>query len=387
VTTDTSANPQPHRHGRQAHARAGHGGPPPLQVRGWLLWTAGFVSFPIAGIAAQATVGRINDAVAALVGGLVAGAVIGAGQWLVARRLLGDPLAWIAATAAAMGAGLLAGAWVVGYGTSVGELAVMGAITGLPVGAVQAFLLRDRLAPCWVWAVAVPLLWAPGWTVTAAAGVGVDSQYAVFGAFGAITFMALSGVVLDRLRAATPAAPIPHRTARPLRPPSCDELRRVTGLLLAASAAASAAAAKTPWSPTPAPGPERHSELTQHERRITARDLRDRGHRPGHPGRPASPRRDRPDGQPLRHRPGPRRHRGPLEVHATPLDQALADTLAPTAPAQHRNPTGLRKGAVEDQPARPWGGSTSRSRGEHQHGCTERGDVRSCDRCHGRPRA
>jgi hypothetical protein len=39
-----------------------------------------------------------------------------------------------------------------------------------------------------------------------AAGVGVDSQYAVFGAFGAITFMALSGVLLDRLRAATPSA-------------------------------------------------------------------------------------------------------------------------------------------------------------------------------------
>jgi hypothetical protein len=39
-----------------------------------------------------------------------------------------------------------------------------------------------------------------GWSVT---------QYTVFGAFGAITFMALSGIVLDRLRAATPATPSP----------------------------------------------------------------------------------------------------------------------------------------------------------------------------------
>jgi hypothetical protein len=46
--------------------------------------------------------------------------------------------------------------------------------------------------------------------VTAAAGVGVDRQYAVFGAFGAITVMALSGVLLDRLRAAAPAAPSPQ---------------------------------------------------------------------------------------------------------------------------------------------------------------------------------
>ena len=109
-----------------------------------------------------------------------------------------------------MGIGLLAGAWVVGYGTSVGELALMGAITGIPLGAAQAFLLRGRVARSWEWAAAVPLLWALGWTVTAAAGIDVDRQYAVFGAFGAITFMALSGVVLDRLRAATPAAPSPQ---------------------------------------------------------------------------------------------------------------------------------------------------------------------------------
>jgi hypothetical protein len=181
-----------------------------FNLKGWLLWTAAFVSFPIAGIAAQATVGRINDAVAALVGGLVAGAVIGIGQWLAARRLLGDPRTWIAATAAAMGVGLLAGAWVVGYGTSIGELALMGAITGVPLGTVQAFLLRDRVARSWVWAAAMPLLWALGWTVTTAAGIGVDSQFAVFGAFGAITFTALSGALLYRLRAATPAAPSPQ---------------------------------------------------------------------------------------------------------------------------------------------------------------------------------
>ena len=186
-----------------------------FNVKGWLLWTAAFVSFPIAGIAAQAAAGRINDAVSALVGGLVAGAVIGTGQWLAARRLLGDPLAWILATAAAMGVGLLAGAWAAGYGTSVGELALMGAITGVPLGAAQAFLLRHRVARSWAWAAAVPLLWALGWTVTAAAGIDVDRQYAVFGAFGAITFMALSGVVLDRLRAATPAAPSPQH-----RPPA-----------------------------------------------------------------------------------------------------------------------------------------------------------------------
>jgi hypothetical protein len=185
-----------------------------FNTRAWLLWTAGFLAFPIAGILAEALTGRIDDARSALIGGLAAGAVIGIGQWLVGRRLLGDPQTWIPATALAMGIGLGVGAWAVGYGTSLGELALMGAITGIPIGAAQAYLLRDRLANAWVWGAAVPLLWALGWTVTTAIGVGVDSQFAVFGASGAITFMALSGVLLDRLRAATSPAVPPLDPAR-----------------------------------------------------------------------------------------------------------------------------------------------------------------------------
>lgn len=180
-----------------------------FNVKAWLLWTAGFLAFPIAGVLAEALVGRINDFSSAVIGGMVAGAVIGTGQWLVARRLL-DAQTWIPATALAMGIGLAVGAWVVGYGTSLGELALMGFITGIPLGVAQAYLLRDRVANAWVWAAAMPLLWALGWTVTTAGGIAVDQQFAVFGAYGAITFMALSGVLLDRLRATTPVAPAPQ---------------------------------------------------------------------------------------------------------------------------------------------------------------------------------
>jgi hypothetical protein len=181
-----------------------------FNTKAWLLWTAGFVAFIIGGALATAATGRINDAGSALLGGLVAGAVIGTGQWLVARRLLGDPRAWIPATALAMGIGLPAGAWVVSYGTSLSELALMGFITGIPLGAAQAYLLRDRLANAWVWAAAMPLLWALGWTVSTFIGVDVDRQFAVFGASGALAFMALSGVLLDRLRATTSVVPAPQ---------------------------------------------------------------------------------------------------------------------------------------------------------------------------------
>jgi hypothetical protein len=55
--------------------------------------------------------------------------------------------------------------------------------------------VRDAL----VRAVAVTLLWALGWTLTTLVGVAVEKQFSVFGAAGAVTFSALSGVLLNVL--------------------------------------------------------------------------------------------------------------------------------------------------------------------------------------------
>ena len=158
----------------------------------WLIWTAGFVSFPIAGVAAGLIAGRVDDPVAALVAGLVTGAVIGVGQWLVSRGRL-RPVRWILATVVGMGLGLLLGASVVGFGTSLADLVVMGALTGLLLGVAQTLALPAATRYRWVWAAAVPLLWALGWTVTTLVGVAVEEQFSVFGAAGAVTFSALSG--------------------------------------------------------------------------------------------------------------------------------------------------------------------------------------------------
>jgi hypothetical protein len=167
-------------------------------LRPWLIWTAGFLSFPIAGIAGAAVAGRVDSPAAAFAGGLATGAVIGAGQSLASSRRL-DPRRWILATAVGMGLGLLLGAVTVGFGTSLTDLAVMGALTGLILGGVQALTLpapaRYRVA----WAAAIPVLWALGWTVTTLAGIDVDQQVTVFGATGAVTFSALTGVLLHRL--------------------------------------------------------------------------------------------------------------------------------------------------------------------------------------------
>jgi hypothetical protein len=171
----------------------------------WALWTAGFVAFPLAGLAGTAVVGRVDDPVAAVLGGAVAGLVIGAAQALVSRRRL-PALRWTAATGAGMGLGLLVGAVAVGYRTGLGDLAVQGALTGVVLGPAQALALpggTDRRRR-WLWAAAAPPLWALGWTATALGGIDVESQYTVFGAYGALTYSALSGLLLIAVLPRTP---------------------------------------------------------------------------------------------------------------------------------------------------------------------------------------
>jgi len=170
----------------------------PSFLRTWLFWTAGFLAFPIAGLAGTAVAGRVDTPVAALLGGAVAGLVIGAGQAVASSRRL-DPRWWIPATAIGMGLGLLLGAWTVDYRTSLPDLALMGAVTGLVLGVAQAIALPRRTHRRWAWAAALPLLWVLGWTATTLGGIAVDEQFTIFGAYGAVTFSALSGLLLHRL--------------------------------------------------------------------------------------------------------------------------------------------------------------------------------------------
>src|SRR3954453_16040207 len=174
------------------------------RVRTWLIWTAGFLAFPLAGLAGAGVAGRLDDPIAALLGGAATGLVIRAGQALVSRGPLGIRR-WVPATGVGMALGLLLGAGVVGYDTSLADLALMGALTGLVLGPAQALALPRGTRMRWLWAAAMPVLWALGWTTTTLGGIAVDNQFTVFGAYGAIAFSALSGLLLFRL--------LPDRTA------------------------------------------------------------------------------------------------------------------------------------------------------------------------------
>lgn len=130
----------------------------------WLRWLPTFLGFPAGGFIALAVLGPVTSLTTALAGGAVAGAVLGAGQWLAMRGRLPKTKWWIPATAIGQAMGLTAGATLVGYRTGLQDLAIQGAITGLGVGILQALVLRQHVAT-WFW-------WAH--RHAAALGLGVD---------------------------------------------------------------------------------------------------------------------------------------------------------------------------------------------------------------------
>jgi hypothetical protein len=166
---------------------------------GWH-WAAVALAFPIAGYIGWGVSGHVDAPLAALVGGLITGAGLGAAQWLAAKDSFGDGRAWIATSAVAYGAGLVVGAAAVGYSTDIGSLMAMGAISGVFLGLGPGLVLaqQGRRPLAFAWAVAMPVLLALGWAASTLIGVDVDKQFTVFGAMGAIVFTLLSGLVLAR---------------------------------------------------------------------------------------------------------------------------------------------------------------------------------------------
>jgi hypothetical protein len=166
-----------------------------------LRWLPSFVGFPIGGLIAELIVGPIDAVGAALIGGAISGVILGAAQaWGLGWT---DAAArhWTIATGLGFAGGIAVGAAAVDYGTSMGDFALQGALCGLVVGAAQAVVLRSRLGDAAVlWAPALGGLWALGWVTSAAVGVDVDRQWTVFGASGAI-IVTLATAVLPVLLA------------------------------------------------------------------------------------------------------------------------------------------------------------------------------------------
>jgi hypothetical protein len=165
----------------------------------WRWPAANLIGFPIGGYFADFAVNGVDSVGTAVVGGLIVGAVVGAAQWFALRRHV--PWSWIPATTVGMAVGLVAGAGVVDYGIARGDLAIMGAVTGLAVGVMQALVLaRDRVPGAVWWAVANPPAWALGWFVSSyVISQNISERFPTFGASGAMVVGLLTWLLLTAL--------------------------------------------------------------------------------------------------------------------------------------------------------------------------------------------
>ena len=166
-----------------------------LNGRDLLWWTATLLAFPLAGLAARGVAGPVDAVWTAVLAGAVAGLVIGIAQWLALRRV-GADVRWIAATAVGLAVGLGLAYAIFGYGDTVGDLALVGAVTGLGIGVAQWWLLRELIDGSLIWIAATAVAWALGWTVSTAIGVDPDDRWPNPGLSGAATLTVLLGAVL-----------------------------------------------------------------------------------------------------------------------------------------------------------------------------------------------
>ncbi len=166
-------------------------------------WLPTFLAFPIGGLLALLVVGSLDDPLSGAAGGLLAGSVIGAGQWL-ALRSSGIGRRWVAYTAAAMAAGTALGAALTGAGTELEDLMLTGLVAGAAVGAAQSTLLARAGLPSAAWTAVTGASWPLGWLATwAVAGINADLGFCVVGASGALLVTVLTGLALRRILGAT----------------------------------------------------------------------------------------------------------------------------------------------------------------------------------------
>lgn len=168
-----------------------------------LRWIIAILGFPIGGYIGHLVAGPAATVPAALVSGIIAGAIIGTGQSLAlgirAPRSLG---LWVGATAAGLGLALAGVTAVIGQIDTMTDAIMLGAVSGLAIGTGQAaFLARSGVANAWMWVVTLGIAWAVGWAVTASIGVALEAGWPVFGLSGALVSQLIAGIVLWKVLA------------------------------------------------------------------------------------------------------------------------------------------------------------------------------------------
>ena len=171
-----------------------------LRTSAAALWLVAVIGFPIGGFLGHMIAGPASTATSALLSGLIAGAVIGLAQAL-SLGLRAQALAWwTIGTAAALAAALGLVTVAIGQIETSTEAIALGAVSGVVIGAVQAFLfMRAGVANAWMWVAASAVAWAVGWLITSGIGVALAPGWPVYGLSGAIASQVITAVALWRL--------------------------------------------------------------------------------------------------------------------------------------------------------------------------------------------
>ena len=163
-------------------------------------WLIAVVAYPIGGFVGHLIGGPAATVPAALISGLIAGAVIGLGQALALAPRPQTVALWVAAAAVGLGASLALVTALIGQIDTTADAVLLGAVSGLAIGAVQAALLmRERLGAAVIWVATSAIAWALGWATTASIGVALVSGWPVYGVSGAVVSQLITGVVLWKL--------------------------------------------------------------------------------------------------------------------------------------------------------------------------------------------
>ena len=182
-----------------------------------LRWLPTFLAFPLGGFLAMQTIGSADDPVAAGLGGLLVGAIVGLAQWLALRNHGMGP-GWAVGTALGTAAGSAVAVAVTGGATTIPALVTMGLVTGAFVGASQGTQLgRGRVAAA-LWSAVVSLSWGAGWLVTANVIVDAERGFHMFGSSGALVATVISGLGLRflLLDAKRPSSRLVHPEGAPV---------------------------------------------------------------------------------------------------------------------------------------------------------------------------
>jgi len=133
--------------------------------------------------------------------------VLGFAQWLALRRV-GIDARWILATGGGLAVGLGFAFAIFGYGHTVSDMWIVGAVSGLGIGIAQWPLLHGLVKGSVAWIPATAAAWALGWTVTTAIGVDPDRP------LGCLRSLRLRDV--HSAIGSGPVGPRPIRSERPM---------------------------------------------------------------------------------------------------------------------------------------------------------------------------